>query len=649
MKDFETKNEVQSQFKSKIIEILDYIKDFSSYDIFSYFYFDYKVSFGQKEETRDSRWLKSQKIMYLQILFSCINDKKCKNKKIENKDFNKIDRLIKELDIITVKYNFIKNTDRELTHEEEYMIHSDAFSGCNGKRYDVFEVQHHKDLLQSWSKEFKETYNFTLKELYNGITNLKNSFYFEFEDCINNLRDLIKKEKIEINEDGALNIPKCFDKKKNKKLDEYCNKVYTIELANIQKNTKWTIEFLNKFIIEKRQYENFMQNITIENWNRLVNRIKYKPIIKIDDNYYLLLQQSFYDNLDRIVIQGICENLNKKQEETLRHKYTSNIEIIVAKYFQNILNINQINIKNYYDFNKKILENDILIEYDNNIFIIEVKAGTFTPELATDDIESHKNSLHDLIKVANEQQDSFEKCLIQKKKVIIYDGNNKKTRKKKTEIKINEDTNIFKIIITAEAFNDIEARIDKVKMLSLSPNTLVFCLDDLRVYSEYFKQHPCYFIQYLLQRRKAVGNKNIDLVDELYHLGMWIEYNYYNEHINQRIEEFSDEQKIKGEIKNVLLCGEDWMIDLDAYYNNLWFKKSNVEKPFRKNPLEIEKIIGFCEKNNKSKNYSYFTTSLLNLNQDILEQIERIIIQSREFYNKNNRPKYRIYVVKRKR
>ena len=88
------------------------------------------------------------------------------------------------------------------------------------------------------------------------------------------------------------------------------------------------------------------------------------------------------------------------------------------------------------DYEKKIIENDILILYDNNIFIIEVKSGSFTPELAINDLESHKKSLQDLIKKANEQQDKLEKCLIEKKRVSIYDSNNKRNRNKKAEIEI---------------------------------------------------------------------------------------------------------------------------------------------------------------------------------------------------------------------
>lgn len=640
MKDtFPTAEELQVEFKNKINEIINYIKQFSMYDIFSYFYFEYKSSYGE-DVHRDERWLKSKKILHLQILFSCINESDFRSKKIQQKNFDKIEKILDELQICTYRYKLVQRSSKKLTKDEaDYIMHSDSFKDWSGKRYDVFEVQHHKDLLECLKEEFLDTYNFSLNDLYNGILELKNNFYFKFENSANELRSIVKKEKIDINDDGTYNIPERLDDNKKQKIEEYSNNIFSLELANIQENTKWTTFFIEQFIVDKEEYKEFWDNISIENWDRLINKIKYRPLIKIDDNYYILLEQQFYDNFDRIAILGMCQKLKNKREE-IRARYTSNVEQVVLNYFKNIFNTKQIYIGNYYEYNQKIIENDILLIYDNNVFIIEVKAGNFTPELASSDLDSHKETLNNLIVKANQQQDSLEKCLIDKKSVTIFDSNNKKTRNKKAEIKINDDTKIFKIIITAEAFNDIEARIDKVKILSLSENTLVFCLDDLRVYSEYFRQHPCYFIQYLLQRKKAIGNKNIDLVDELYHLGMWIEYNFYNEYINKRIKGFEEENDIMGELGIVAISGEDWMEELDTYYNSLWFKKSKVSKPFRKTPKEIKKVIKFCEENIELENHTYLTTFLLNLNFDTQNQIEKIILQSKEFYKNNRRPKY---------
>lgn len=594
---------LQNKFKEKVIETINYIKKFSRYEVFAYFYFHYKESFVDTEENDTDIWSRNRKILFLQILYSCTN-KIHITKKINTEELKNIDKLLHQLNVIVEQYYF----SRILTNkndEQFYKINSLYSSRCNGKRYDIFEIIHHKDLLNICEQDFKKTYKFKINELYNGIEKLKNNFYFEFEKNINNLQYF--------NNNPLSTLNKSISKQ-------------TIELANLRKVTKWTNKFIKLFIVEKTKYKSFINNITIENWSTLANKIKYKPIIKINNNYYLLLETQFYDNLDRTVIQGICKNLNKQSKEQLRYKYTSNIEKIVAGYFQQILHNSKININNFYDFNKKIIENDVLIEYDNHIFIIEVKAGNFTPELAVDDIESHKKSLHNLIEVANAQQNTLETCLLKNKKIDIYDDNNKKTRNKKAEIKINKETNIFKIIVTAESFNDIEVRTNYIKILSLTSDTILLCLDDLRIYSEYFNQHPCYFIQYLFERRK---NHNPDFIDELCHLETWIENHNHLIQISKYNEDIKFHFGFKSEIKN-----------LDKYYNNLYFNTSRIDKPKINLPIEIEKIITFCEKNNINNNYSYFSTFLINRSLESLKEFENNIIKVREQYKTTNKNLY---------
>lgn len=594
---------LQNKFKEKVIETINYIKQFSRYEVFAYFYFHYKESFVDTEENDTDIWSRNRKILFLQILYSCTN-KIHITKKINTEELKNIDKLLHQLNVIVEQYYFfyIKN---DTSYENIYKINSLHSSRCNGKRYDIFEIIHHKDLLNIFEQDFKKTYKFKINELYNGIEKLKNNFYFEFKKNINNLQYFSKNSLSTLNKSVSQQ---------------------TIELANLRKVTKWTNKFIKLFIVEKTKYKSFINNITIENWSTLANKIKYKPIIKINNNYYLLLETQFYNNLDRTVIKGICQNLKNQSKEQLMYKYTSNIEKKVAGYFQQILHNSKININNFYDFNKKIIENDILIEYDNHIFIIEVKAGNFTPELAVDNIESHKNSLHNLIEVANAQQNTLETCLLKNKKIDIYDDNNKKTRNKKAEIKINKETNIFKIIVTSESFNDIEARANSIKILSLSSDTIVLCLYDLRVYSEYFNQHPCYFIQYLFERRK---NKSSDFIDELYHLGTWItDYNNpiqipkYNEYIKFH---FGFKSKMK---------------DLDKYYNNLYFNTSRIDKPKINLPIEIEKIITFCEKNNINNNYFYFSTFLINRSLKSLKEFENNIIKFLKQYKTTNKKLY---------
>ena len=151
-------------------------------------------------------------------------------------------------------------------------------------------------------------------------------------------------------------------------------------------------------------------------------------------------------------------------------------------------------------------------------------------------------------------------------------------------------------------------------------------MDDLRIYSEYFNQHPCYFIQYLFERRK---NHNPDFIDELCHLETWIENHNHLIQISKYNEDIKFHFGFKSEIKN-----------LDKYYNNLYFNTSRIDKPKINLPIEIEKIITFCEKNNINNNYSYFSTFLINRNLEYLKKFENNIIKVREQYKTTNKNLY---------
>lgn len=65
---FSTAEELRAEFKNKINEIINYIRNFSMYDVFSYFYFEYKTSYGENVH-RDERWLRSKKYCIYRYYF----------------------------------------------------------------------------------------------------------------------------------------------------------------------------------------------------------------------------------------------------------------------------------------------------------------------------------------------------------------------------------------------------------------------------------------------------------------------------------------------------------------------------------------------------------------------------------------------------
>ena len=103
LKNFPTAEQLQNEFKNKIVEIINYLKKYSAYEVLAYFYSNYKFSYGEKDN-KDDRWLQSKKIMYLQMLFSCIEENGIKEK-LQKNTLEKIEKYIKELEKITLQYH----------------------------------------------------------------------------------------------------------------------------------------------------------------------------------------------------------------------------------------------------------------------------------------------------------------------------------------------------------------------------------------------------------------------------------------------------------------------------------------------------------------------------------------------------------------
>ena len=111
LKNFPTAEQLQNEFKNKIVEIINYLKKFSAYEVLAYFYSNYKFSYGEKDN-KDDRWLQSKKIMYLQMLFSCIEENGIKEE-LQKNTLEKIEKYIEELEKITLRYRLVSDKSRE--------------------------------------------------------------------------------------------------------------------------------------------------------------------------------------------------------------------------------------------------------------------------------------------------------------------------------------------------------------------------------------------------------------------------------------------------------------------------------------------------------------------------------------------------------
>lgn len=596
---------LEKELETKFKEVLEKIKKVSPYQLLSNALNLFKQNqlLYQNEEVLTENSVVNMKFNYefIQLLYTTIKEEELKIEDYNDAIFFEIIKLVDDIHVLLQQIMFMKtlNKDDKFSLEEKEYIYDD-FNRLiiTGKRYDIFEEIHHKDILSPLKDFFEDQYNFEIDEVYEGIHEIKYQFVFGLDKVTKEMGDLIDVySERELSEEEKI------------KFAEQTYQIFGLELRNVNKICKWPEKFIDIFSLKLGDNSDILSGINFNNIIDLYSQINRKPIIKLQENYYCLNPQRLCDNIDRIIMKDLFEKASNKKQEIIK-LISDNCEKLTANMFKKIMPNALIDLKNYYKIDTGYAENDLLIEYDNNLIVVEIKSGSFTPDVAYNNIDSHIESLKNLLVKSDTQSYNFVETLKNNGTLTIYEDNRQNSKIKRT-LKYSDYNKIYRISVTLEAFNEIESRAEKINILNLNKDIIVMCLDDLRVYSDYFENNLSEFFHYLNQRVKATRNKKIYLNDELDHLGLYIDYNDYVLTINNIAK--------KGKnIQNVIF--DNPRIDIDEYYNSKFFNGLETPKPVQNFPKHMQDIINFCN-NNYIANSSVLTNSILRLSGEDREKI----------------------------
>lgn len=620
----ERKFEIEKDIKESVKDCVNEIKKYNPYMLYSHILHYYKViNIMSNEENEGDKVEIKVCLKYYQMLLTCISEDEFEKCELNDKEFFEILTKLKNISNNIFQYGICLSfeLDGKYTEaEQEYIRDNFLMKNVSGKRYDIFELEHYQNLFNPLKEPFEEIFGFKVESLFNGINKLKQEFIYGLDSAIESFEKYMDSNDIEE-----------IEKDENKRKDGIgiLQKMIGLESHNVNKLTNWPIEFIDIFSFKLGDNKDFLNDINFFSFMELERKMKINPFIKIDKEYYCTLIQEFLDNFDRRVLKEMCNRKSEKEEQTIRKIHTGNVEIITEKLFKNILPNSKSYIQNYYKYKGGMPENDLIVIYDRNLLIVEIKSGSYTPDLVFSNMESHLKTLEELLQKASEQSQRLYEVLKEEKIIDIYDSNNK-NKKVKCSLDINDYDNIYKIIVTQENFNELEARAEKIGLIKMNEDTIVLSIDDLRVYSDYFTNQPCKFFHYLKQRVLATKNDNIKLFDELDHLGLYIEHNVYT----ITVDEMKSEHP---KITDIWIDG--YRDELNKYYAYRYLNDGEIRKPEQKLPYRIEEIINYCNSHEPANNI-YFTNQILDYATKEKEMINLRIEEMIEFYKENHRGKY---------
>lgn len=524
----------------------------------------------------------------------------------------------------------LKDNNFQLDLEiEEFLMEAQLSMFVRGDRYAIYEIPHLRSLLEAHSEELIKLYGISIDEFIDGMDNIQKSLlsiknskifgensrsFFKIIELLNKYEEF---EQNELNIDAGISTEyimerfmRSLDVESLKCVDE--NAYDDFDLEKITKFPRSLLEDLSYKLNENK----YFYNNDYAGYPIIELPIFSKPFINIDNKFYCFDYYNLFDNIYRVIQKVI-----RAKDATYKDKWMSvqmeTTEKIVADLFKKLLPNCIIYTSNYYPKNKSLKqcnENDLLVIYDDNLIIIEVKAGAYSYRAPILDIDSHIKSLKTLVEKADNQAQRILEYFQTNKSAKIYDSN----KNEKCEIKIEEFNEITLMSVTLDNFNEFCAKIEKLEFLNINKNSIALSIDDLRVYSDYFDT-PIEFLHYLRQRKIATENSNLYLNDELDHLGMYIEEIFYSQ-------KFKDE-----DYKKIYAYG--YREELDDYFGSLINKGLGIEKPKQSLPVELYKIIKFLGEA-KIKDIVKVGTYLLDFSpeskEDINDKISLALIRQRE-------------------
>ncbi len=392
-----------------------------------------------------------------------------------------------------------KNTSNISDDMLKNIVESQMLYLVRGNRYQVFELEPLKALLPPHNDVIEALFDVTAVQIIDGLEKLSYSLsqgladaWMDFGKKYNEFREAV--------EQGA--DPEVVIKNSHTQVMPVIEKTLGEALNEVSHITGWNEKLVDALSLDVGEYHDLFDDSEFSGWPIMELPTKKKPFIKINGISYAFDYYSLFDNIYRALQKEVFRQKPGYVDVWNRLQNVAS-ESMVRTLFSKLLPGAKSYSGNYYPAGnslKKMNENDLLITYQNYLFIIEVKAGSFPQTPPISDFEAHIKAYSKLAQEADIQCRRTLAYIEQHKPAPFYDID----KQKKFEIgSIAEFKDVFTFSVTVENINDFAAKAEKLSFLALSSKTIVISYDDLLSYENYFDS-PLYFLHFLKQRKRAI-------------------------------------------------------------------------------------------------------------------------------------------------
>jgi len=447
--------------------------------------------------------------------------------------------------LVTTSYQLARTAKRriddpELDMElEEFRFKAETlWMHVRGKRYQNYELQALEELLSPHSDELVKLFGIDAASLVAECGKIQHKLTAGAGEAMLALKKLhedsipVMEEVIasgEVRSVSELRARLWDDPTLVARRDAAVGEAFGMDLFDVAKVTDLPMALIDELAWVPGEDSTFFAPGPMRGWPLRIWPVMKRPFIRIDGRTLCFDLMGLFDNLYR-VLQRTVFRLDSSYKALWNDRQKEVSEDLPFRYLEQLLPGMTEHRSVCYRWQvpgqkARWYETDGIIAYDDHLFVVEVKGGSFTYTSPADDLPGHMASLGNLLANPALQGSRFVDYLQGAPEVALFNEEQVEIG----HLRRGDYRHVTVLAITLDPFTELAARAQQLKAVGIDvgPHAVwALSLDDLRVYANMFN-NPLSFLHYVEQRLRAARTSLVDLNDEFDHFGLYLQHNDY--------------------------------------------------------------------------------------------------------------------------